>query len=479
VSPVHRLLPLLLLCLGCSKLFAKDAPPAEEAKAEAPADDEPAEGEAEEPPAAGHAAATAGGRYGIPFTYERSPEEPLAKARQYMADVLKDNATFSGPSRERAAALAETESPRATVLTCSDSRVQPSVWDSTPENDSYTVRVLGNQLATALPSVEYGVDALGTPVLLIIGHTGCESAASAPATPTKPKAADDHAKGAKASKARGGKEGRSSSRVVIENVNAQVKEAVSHFAARVQSGDLTVIGAVYDVTNELGKGAGRLHLLNINGNVEVARVKAFEDAVNEQNRKATAAATAKRGNTDERARALLDGSARLPPGARATINAVSVVGGGGFDAVGEGGFPKSMLGAPHDVKPAFARRPSTLGFGASRAAEPSAAQGDEHGGVNGHGPSEAPPKMDAHAASDPHATTAPAAKEDAHAAAGSHAADAHAAGEKPQSPEAHGHAEEPAKPKAKGPGGKRKKSKAAEPANAGEPGAEPPPLPWK
>ena len=269
MSPVHRLLPLVLLCLGCSKLFAKDAPPADESKAEAQEQEQEAPGgEAEASGASGHTAAASTGRYGIPFTWERSPEEPLAKARQFMADVLKDNATFSGPSRERAAALAEAESPRATVLTCSDSRMQPSVWDATPENDSYTVRVLGNQLAGALPSVEYGVDALHTPVLLIIGHTGCDAASAAAA---KHKGADEHTKGGKSGKGHGSKEGRGSSGVVLENVNAQVKEAVSHFAARVQSGDLTVIGAVYDVTNELGKGAGRLHLVNINGNVDAAR----------------------------------------------------------------------------------------------------------------------------------------------------------------------------------------------------------------
>jgi len=462
VSPVHRLLPLLLLCLGCSKLFAKDAPPADEAKAEAHDDEEPAAGEAEASEGSGHTAAAPGGRYGIPFTWERSPEEPLAKARQFMADVLKDNGTFSGPSRERAAALAESESPRATVLTCSDSRVQASVWDSSPENDSYTVRVLGNQLASALPSVEYGVDALHTPVLLIIGHTGCDAANAVPAASAahKGSGADERSHNAKSGKGRGGKEGRGSSGTVVGNVNAQVKEAVAHFAPRVQSGDLTVIGAVYDVTNELGKGAGRLHLMNINGNVEAARVKAFEDAVNEQNRKVATVAS-KRSSPEERARALLDGSARLPPGARATINAVSVVGNGGFDAVGEGAFRQSMLGVPHDVKPVLERRPSALASLTSHGAEPSTKHGDEHGKADPHG-SERPTKTDAHGGGESHTKA-----------------------EKPDVVEAHGHAEEPAKPakparaKAASAGKRKKAGQAAEHADPDAPPTEPPPLPWK
>jgi carbonic anhydrase len=481
VSPVHRLLPLLLLGLGCSKLFAKDAPPADDSKAEAE-EHAPASGEAEAPE---HATAGAG-RYGIPFTYERSPEEPLAKARQFMADVLKDNGTFSGPSRERAAALADSESPRATVLTCSDSRVQPSVWDATPENDSYTVRVLGNQLAGALPSVQYGVDVLHTPVLLIIGHTGCDAASHA-ADSAKHKAADEHGKATRPGKARGSKDERARSEVVLDNVNAQVKEAVGHFAARVQSGDLTVIGAVYDVTNELGKGAGRLHLVNINGNVEAVRVKAFEDAVNEQNRKAAATTASKRSSPNDRARAFLDGSARLPPGARATVNAVSVVGNGGFDSVGEGNVREPLLGTPHDVKPVFSRRPtSTLSFANRGLGQPGVKHGDEQGGADAHGSADTHGKPDVHAQADqhkadPHAT-------DAHATPSSHAApEPHASPEKPVA-EAHG--DEPAKPakpakpaRPKASTGTRKKaSNAAEhgasDGTGAEPG-EPPPLPWK
>jgi carbonic anhydrase-like protein len=352
------------------------------------------------------------------------------------------------------------------------------------------VRVLGNQLGAALPSVEYGVSSLHTPVLLIIGHTGCEAAARAPA------AADEHAseRPKRSSKGHGGKDGDSSD-VVIANVNAQVKEAVGHFAGRVQSGDLTVIGAVYDVTNELGKGAGRLHLVNINGNVDAARVKTFEDAVNEQNRKAPAAA--KRSSPDDRARAFLDGSARLPPGSRATINAVSVVGNGGFDSVTEGSFRQPVLGAPHDVKPAFAaRRPSSFEAKLGRSTEPSTGHGDEHaapdahGSKEGHGKAEAAAKelraaLDPHAKADSHAD--PHAKADSHA--DPHAkADAHAAPEKPERAEASGHADEPAKPakptRAKAAGGGRRK-KANTPSEhggtdtaGGEP-TEPPPLPWK
>ena len=42
-----------------------------------------------------------------------------------------------------------------------------------PDNDLFMVRNIGNQMATAEGSVEYGVRHLHTPLLLIIGHAAC------------------------------------------------------------------------------------------------------------------------------------------------------------------------------------------------------------------------------------------------------------------------------------------------------------------
>ena len=115
----------------------------------------------------------------MPFAWESSPEEPLARARTFMGEVLTANDAFTKQGSGHFTPMLEQERPRATVLTCSDSRVQPSAWDATPENDDYTVRNLGNQLTTAVGSVQYGVERLHTPVLLIIGHTGCEAVKTA------------------------------------------------------------------------------------------------------------------------------------------------------------------------------------------------------------------------------------------------------------------------------------------------------------
>jgi hypothetical protein len=47
----------------------------------------------------------------------------------------------------------------------------------------------------------------------------------------------------------------------------------------VQEGKLTVVGAVYDFRNDLGKGSGKITIVDVNGNGEATRMAAFAEAV--------------------------------------------------------------------------------------------------------------------------------------------------------------------------------------------------------
>ena len=179
-------LTLSLAAFGCNQLKAlagankkKEKPPAPVA---APAVPVPA---ATAEPAKAAAAAEPGepGRYGVPFAWESSPNEPLAKARNFLAEALRANQLAVGLGRQHYTPFVGGQSPRATVITCADSRVQSNAWDQTPENDDFTVRNIGNQVSNALGSVEYGVEELHTPLLLVVGHTGCGAVKAAMGKP--------------------------------------------------------------------------------------------------------------------------------------------------------------------------------------------------------------------------------------------------------------------------------------------------------
>ncbi|MBR0674157.1 carbonic anhydrase [Neoroseomonas soli] len=72
------------------------------------------------------------------------------------------------------AARARGQAPFAAILGCADSRVVPELaFDQNP-GDLFVVRVAGNFVTPAgLGSLEFGATALGTRLILVLGHTRC------------------------------------------------------------------------------------------------------------------------------------------------------------------------------------------------------------------------------------------------------------------------------------------------------------------
>lgn len=75
--------------------------------------------------------------------------------------------------------LASGQSPIAVVVSCSDSRVAPSVVFDQRLGDLFTVRVAGNVTPLeVVGSIEYAVSQLGTRLVVVVGHTGCGAVAA-------------------------------------------------------------------------------------------------------------------------------------------------------------------------------------------------------------------------------------------------------------------------------------------------------------
>jgi carbonic anhydrase len=74
----------------------------------------------------------------------------------------------------RALTAAQGQHPLATVLACSDSRVPAEIIFDQGIGDIFVVRVAGNVAATdEIGSMEYAVDHLATPLVVVLGHTQC------------------------------------------------------------------------------------------------------------------------------------------------------------------------------------------------------------------------------------------------------------------------------------------------------------------
>jgi carbonic anhydrase len=72
------------------------------------------------------------------------------------------------------AARAEAQYPVAAILGCADSRVAPEfIFDQDP-GELFVCRVAGNYMnVDILASLEYGVEVLGAPLVMVLGHTSC------------------------------------------------------------------------------------------------------------------------------------------------------------------------------------------------------------------------------------------------------------------------------------------------------------------
>src|SRR5208282_39307 len=70
--------------------------------------------------------------------------------------------------------LASGQSPKAIILSCSDSRVGPELVFDQTLGDIFVVRTAGNIAdKVALGSIEYAVEHLHSPLLVVLGHQKC------------------------------------------------------------------------------------------------------------------------------------------------------------------------------------------------------------------------------------------------------------------------------------------------------------------
>lgn len=88
---------------------------------------------------------------------------------------VADKCTNPHDEVSRRAMLAENgQHPTATILTCSDSRLPVERLFDCGVGDVFVIRVAGNIMATSeIGTIEYGVEHLHTPLLVVMGHSKC------------------------------------------------------------------------------------------------------------------------------------------------------------------------------------------------------------------------------------------------------------------------------------------------------------------
>ncbi len=107
-------------------------------------------------------------------------EEPVTSA-QALERLKAGNERFTADKadrknvgKDRRQELAKGQHPFAVVLTCADSRVAPELVFDQGLGDLFVLRVAGNVADPAvLGSIEYAVEHLHTPLIVVMGHESC------------------------------------------------------------------------------------------------------------------------------------------------------------------------------------------------------------------------------------------------------------------------------------------------------------------
>ncbi len=190
------------------------------------------------------------------------PEQALELLREGNARFTAHPEHHTGHPAEHRLRIAGGQHPFAIVLSCADSRVPPELVFDQDLGDLFVVRTAGQVLAPpVLGSIQYGVEHLHVPLLVVLGHEGCGavkatlealesgSAASGTAIDSLVEAIRPAAEQALADAGPGADEEHRLAEAVRLNVAGEVAQLSADplLAEAVEAGRLRVVGATYDL----------------------------------------------------------------------------------------------------------------------------------------------------------------------------------------------------------------------------------------
>jgi carbonic anhydrase len=105
----------------------------------------------------------------------------MAKGKDVLEVLLEGNRRYVNNLRKypnqtqtKRLDLKKGQTPHTIILGCSDSRVPPEIIFDQGLGDLFVIRVAGNVIDDiVLGSIEYAAEHLGSPLLMVLGHSDC------------------------------------------------------------------------------------------------------------------------------------------------------------------------------------------------------------------------------------------------------------------------------------------------------------------
>lgn len=163
-------------------------------------------------------------------------------------DAARRSETFSGGQH-----------PFAAMLSCADSRVPPEILFDSGIGDLFVVRVAGNVAdVDEIGTLEYGVEHLHTPLIVVMGHTRCGAVTAvvdgAHVPPNIEKLVDNIVPAAESTRARF--PNLKGPALVQQAIRMNVRQGIRDILTRSEiireftaAGKVKIVGAVYDINS--------------------------------------------------------------------------------------------------------------------------------------------------------------------------------------------------------------------------------------
>mgnify|MGYP000184200719 CR=1 FL=1 len=119
--------------------------------------------------------------------YPQSPDEAIARLKEGNARFINDQTIHPNRDDNRKIIQAKKQTPFASIMGCSDSRVPAEIVFDEGLGDLFIVRTAGQAPAIAsFGSLEFSVAVLGVKVIVVMGHEKCGAVAGAIGTTKLP-----------------------------------------------------------------------------------------------------------------------------------------------------------------------------------------------------------------------------------------------------------------------------------------------------
>ncbi|KAF3891019.1 carbonic anhydrase [Tolypothrix bouteillei VB521301] len=190
------------------------------------------------------------------------PLDPDASLKRLMDGnqrFVEQKGTHPDQSKSRVTEVSRSQHPFATLLCCADSRVPPEILFDEGIGDLFDIRVAGNIVTDeVLGSIEYAVDILKTPLIMVLGHERCGAVTAAVQGESLPGHISSFVKAIKPviSETKDDSLDAAVDKAVIANVQYQIQKLKQNskiVSQRLLEGKLKIVGGRYDLdTGEVG-----------------------------------------------------------------------------------------------------------------------------------------------------------------------------------------------------------------------------------